>query len=91
MVMLDATVVNVALPGIREGLGFTAANLSWVLTAYTLTFGGLLLLGARAGDLFGRRRTLLFGVVLFTLASFAGGLAPSAGVLIAARAIQGVG
>ncbi|MGH7922914.1 MAG: MFS transporter [Candidatus Dormibacteraceae bacterium] len=91
MVMLDATVVNVALPGIRASLDFTTASLSWVLTAYTLTFGGLLLLGARAGDLFGRRLTLLVGVSLFTVSSFAGGMAPSAGVLVAARALQGVG
>lgn len=91
MVMLDATVVNVALPGIRAALGFSTTTLSWVLTAYTLTFGGLLLLGARAGDRFGRRVTLLAGVGIFTAASFAGGLAPSAGVLVAARAIQGIG
>ncbi len=91
MVMLDATVVNVALPGIRAALGFSTTTLSWVLTAYTLTFGGLLLLGARAGDRLGRRLTLVSGVSLFTAASFAGGLAPSAGVLVAARAIQGIG
>jgi EmrB/QacA subfamily drug resistance transporter len=91
MVMLDATVVNVALPGIRAALGFSTTTLSWVLTAYTLTFGGLLLIGARAGDRFGRRLTLMVGVAVFTAASFAGGLAPSAGLLVAARAIQGVG
>lgn len=91
MVMLDATVVNVALPGIRRALDFSTTSLSWVLTAYTLTFGGLLLLGARAGDLFGRRHTLLVGVALFTAASFAGGLAPSAPMMVAARAAQGIG
>ena len=91
MIILDATVVNIALPHIQSGLHFSATSLSWVLNAYTLTFGGLLLLGGRAGDILGRRRMFLAGIALFTLASLAGGLAPSAGVLIAARAIQGAG
>ena len=91
MVVIDATIVNVALPGIARGLGFTAAGLSWVVTAYTLTFGGLLLLGARAGDLLGRRRTFMAGIAVFTLASLAAGAAPNAGALLAARAVQGLG
>ena len=91
MIILDATVVNIALPHIQAGLHFSATSLSWVLNGYTLTFGGLLLLGGRAGDILGRRRVFLAGIALFTLASLAGGLAPSAGVLIAARAVQGVG
>ena len=91
MLMLDATVMNVALPRIRVDLGFTAANLSWVMNAYTLVFGGLLLLGGRMGDLFGRRRMFLLGIAVFTTASLAGGLADSAGLLIAARIVQGVG
>ncbi len=91
MLILDMTVVNVALPDIRTGLGFTPSALSWVLNAYTLTFGGLLLLGGRLGDVFGRRRTFMSGLALFTLASLAGGLAPTADVLVGARALQGVG
>src|SRR6266702_440931 len=91
MVTLDATVVNVALPKIQASLGFSTASLSWVINAYALTFGGLLLLGARAGDLLGRRRTFLVGIALFTVASLAGGFAPSAGLLLAARAVQGAG
>jgi EmrB/QacA subfamily drug resistance transporter len=91
MVVLDATIVNVALPQIQRALGFTATNLSWVLNAYTLTFGGLLLLGARAGDLLGRRRTFIMGIAVFTFASFLGGFAPSSGLLLAARALQGLG
>ena len=91
MVILDATVVNIALPEIQHGLHFSATSLSWVLNSYTLTFGGLLLLGGRAGDILGRRRMFLIGVGLFTLASLAGGLATSAGLLLAARAVQGVG
>jgi MFS family permease len=87
----DATVVNIALPHIRTGLHFSATSLSWVMNGYTLTFGGLLLLGGRAGDILGRRRMFLAGIVIFTVASLAGGLAPNAGVLLAARAIQGVG
>ena len=91
MVVLDATIVNVALPSMQRSLGFSEAGLSWVLNAYTLTFGGLLLLGARAGDLLGRRRTFVAGVVLFTVASLLGGFATSPGQLLAARALQGVG
>ena len=75
MVVLDATIVNVALPDIQTALHFSPAGLSWVLNAYTLTFGGLLLLGARAGDLLGRRRTFLAGIAIFTLASLVGGFA----------------
>jgi EmrB/QacA subfamily drug resistance transporter len=91
MIILDATVVNVALPHIQSGLRFSSTGLSWVLNGYTLTFGGLLLLGGRAGDILGRRRVFSAGIALFTLASLAGGLANSAGVLLAARALQGVG
>ena len=91
MVILDATVVNIALPEIQHGLHFSATSLSWVLNGYTLTFGGLLLLGGRAGDILGRRRMFLIGVGLFTLASLAGGLATSSGLLLAARAVQGIG
>ena len=91
MVVLDATIVNIALPQMQRALGFSTSNLSWVLNAYTLTFGGLLLLGGRAGDILGRRRVFVSGILLFTLASFLGGLATSAGWLLAARALQGVG
>jgi EmrB/QacA subfamily drug resistance transporter len=91
MVILDMTIVNVALPSIERGLHFSATSLSWVLNAYALTFGGLLLLGGRAGDILGRRRVFLTGIGLFTLASLAAGLATSSGLLIAARALQGVG
>src|SRR3984885_4927095 len=91
MIILDATVVNIALPHIQNGLHFSATSLSWVMNGYTLTFGGLLLLGGRAGDILGRRRMFMAGIVIFTLASFAGGLAPNAAVLLTARAVQGVG
>ena len=91
MVVLDATIVNIALHDIKDALHFSPAGLSWVVNAYTLTFGGLLLLGARAGDLLGRRRVFLVGVALFTLASLVGGLAHTSGELLAARAVQGVG
>ena len=91
MVVLDATIVNVALPHIQRSLGFSSASLSWVLNAYVLTFGGLLLLGARSGDLLGRRRTFLAGIALFSLSSLAGGLATGSWMLLAARALQGVG
>jgi EmrB/QacA subfamily drug resistance transporter len=91
MVVLDATIVNIALADIKSSLHFSSAGLSWVVNAYTLTFGGLLLLGARAGDLLGRRRVFLSGIALFTLASLTGGLAHSAGELLAARAVQGIG
>jgi EmrB/QacA subfamily drug resistance transporter len=91
MIILDATVVNIALPHIQSGLHFSATSLSWVMNGYTLTFGGLLLLGGRVGDILGRRRTFLAGIILFTLASLTGGLATSSGMLLAARAVQGVG
>ncbi|QIS22280.1 MFS transporter [Nocardia terpenica] len=91
MIILDVTVMNVALPHIRTDLHFSATGLSWVMNAYTLVFGGLLLLGGRAGDLFGRRRMFIAGIALFTLASLAGGLATSAAWLLAARVLQGIG
>jgi EmrB/QacA subfamily drug resistance transporter len=91
MIVLDATIVNVALPSIREDLGFSETSLAWVVNAYLLTFGGFLLLGGRLGDLFGHRRLFLIGIVLFTLASLACGLATSQEFLIGARAIQGLG
>jgi EmrB/QacA subfamily drug resistance transporter len=91
MIILDATVVNIALPHIQAGLGFSLASLSWVMNGYTLTFGGLLLLGGRAGDILGRRRMFIAGITIFTLASLAGGLATSPGLLLAARAVQGTG
>jgi EmrB/QacA subfamily drug resistance transporter len=91
MIVLDVTIVNVALPSIKANLGFSDSSLAWVVNAYILTFGGCLLLAGRAGDLFGPRRVFLGGIVLFTLSSLACGLAQSEGVLIAARAVQGVG
>jgi EmrB/QacA subfamily drug resistance transporter len=91
MIVLDLTVVNIALPSIARGLHFSAPSLAWVLNAYSLTFGGLLLLGGRAGDILGRRRMFLAGIAVFTAASLAGGLATSAAWLLAARAVQGVG
>jgi EmrB/QacA subfamily drug resistance transporter len=91
MVVLDATIVNVALPDIQRALGFSGADLEWVANAYALTFGGLLLLGGRAGDILGRRRVLIVGLVIFSAASLLGGFATSEGWLLAARAIQGVG
>ncbi len=91
MIVLDLTVVNVALPSMATGLHLSATGLSWVLNAYTLTFGGLLLLGGRAGDVFGRRNVFMAGLALFTLASLTGGLATSPAMLLAARAVQGVG
>jgi len=91
MIVLDATIVNVALPSIRSSLAFSQTNLAWVVNAYLLTFGGLLLLGGRLGDLFGARRLFLIGVALFTLASATCGLANSQLMLVAARAVQGAG
>jgi EmrB/QacA subfamily drug resistance transporter len=91
MVVLDTTIVNVALPHIQRSLGFSTGTLSWVLNAYILTFGGFLLLGARAGDLFGRRRVFLIGIAVFTASSLAGGLAPTDWTLLLARALQGLG
>jgi EmrB/QacA subfamily drug resistance transporter len=89
MLLLDATVVNVALPGIGDHLGFSPTSMSWVLNVYTLAFGGLLLLGSRIGDLIGRRTALVWGVAAFTLASIAGGLANDATTLLVARGFQG--
>ena len=91
MIVLDTTVVNVALPSIKADLRFTDSALAWVVNAYMLTFGGFLLLGGRLGDLYGHRRLFLLGIVAFTLASLACGLAASQGVLIVARALQGIG
>jgi EmrB/QacA subfamily drug resistance transporter len=91
MTILDVSIVNVALPAIRDDLGFSATGLQWVLNAYTLTFAGFLLLGGRASDLFGRRRMFFAGTLLFSAASLLCAVAPSAGLLIAARSIQGIG
>ena len=91
MVVLDATVVNVALPSIQRSLHITNGDLQWVVNAYTLTFGGFLLLGGRAADLFGRRRLFFAGVALFSAASLLNGLASSSGMLIGSRALQGLG
>jgi len=91
MIIVDTSVVITGLPAVQADLGLTATGLSWVQTAYTLAFGGLLLLGARAGDLYGRRRVLLIGLVIFAVASLAVGAAPTAEILIAARAVQGIG
>ena len=91
MIVLDGTIVNVALPAIQSSLGFSQVSLSWIVNAYLLTFGGFLLLGGRSGDLFGRRRVFMVGLALFTLASLLCGLAGSQGVLVVARALQGIG
>jgi EmrB/QacA subfamily drug resistance transporter len=91
MIVLDMTIVNVALPSIRDDLGFSQTSLAWVVNAYILTFGGFLLLGGRLGDLFGHRRLFLAGISLFTLASLACGLANSQELLVVARAVQGIG
>jgi EmrB/QacA subfamily drug resistance transporter len=91
MIVLDGTIVNVALPSIRDDLGFSQTSLAWVVNAYLLTFGGFLLLGGRLGDLFGHRRLFLIGISLFTAASLACGIATSQEVLVGARAIQGIG
>ena len=91
MIVLDGTIVNVALPSIRDDLGFSQTSLAWVVNAYLLTFGGFLLLGGRLGDLFGHRRLFLIGVSIFTLASLGCGIASSQAMLIGARAVQGVG
>ncbi|MFF6998327.1 MFS transporter [Streptomyces sp. NPDC008313] len=91
MVVLDTTIVNIALPHIQGALAFSTTDLTWVVSAYTLTFGGLLLLGGRAGDILGRRRVFMTGILLFTLASLLGGLAQEPWQLLAARALQGVG
>ena len=91
MVVLDATIVNVALPSIQQDLGLSEANLQWIVSAYTLVFGGFLLLGGRAGDLIGRKRLFLAGLVVFTVASLLNGLAVNEGMLIGFRALQGLG
>ncbi|MEV0218248.1 MFS transporter [Streptomyces sp. NPDC050704] len=91
MVVLDATITNIALPNIQTDLGVTDANLAWIVNSYALAFGGLLLLGGKAGDLFGRRRMFQVGIAVFTLASLLGGLAPNEALLIGARVLQGVG
>jgi EmrB/QacA subfamily drug resistance transporter len=91
MIVLDSTIVNVALPSIKADLDFTETSLAWVVNAYLLTFGGFLLLGGKLGDLFGHRKLFLFGITLFTLASAACGLASSQGILVVARAVQGLG
>ena len=91
MLVLDFSIVNVALPSIKVALGFTESNIQWIISAYALTFGGLLMLGGRAADLFGRRRVFMTGMALFSVASLAGGFARTAWVLVAARALQGVG
>src|SRR6187397_1479434 len=91
MVILDATIVNVALPSIQQDLDLSESNLQWIVNAYALVFGGFLLLGGRAGDLLGRKRVFLVGLVIFTTASLLDGLASSEGMLIGARALQGLG
>lgn len=91
MVVLDATIVNVALPSIQSGLDFSATSLQWVVNSYTLFFGGFLLLGGRASDLFGRQRLFVLGVAIFTGASLVNGIATSSGILIGGRALQGLG
>ncbi|HEY8001751.1 MAG TPA: MFS transporter, partial [Solirubrobacterales bacterium] len=91
MIMLDNTVVNVALPSIQHDLGSNLSGLEWTVNGYTLSFAVLLATGGRLGDIFGRRRVFLIGVVLFAAASAAAGLAPSTGTLIASRIVQGVG
>src|SRR3989441_883702 len=91
MIVLDVTIVNVALPSIRQDLGFSETSLAWVVNAYLLTYGGFLLLGGRLGDLFGHRRLFLSGITLFTAASLVCGLSTTQGMLIAARTVQGLG
>src|SRR5438094_9046149 len=91
MIVLDTTIVNVALPSIRESLRFTETSLVWVVNAYMLTYGGFLLLGGRLGDLFGHRRLFLYGIAIFTAASLACGLSGSQALLVGARAGQGLG
>src|SRR4051812_11945776 len=91
MIILDATVVNVALPSIQSDLGFSQSSLAWVVNAYLIAFGGLLLLAGRLGDLLGRRRIFLIGLTVFTTASLVCGMAQSQAVLVGARFIQGIG
>ena len=89
MVILDSTIVNIALPSAQRDLGFSTENRQWVVTAYALAFGSLLLVGGKLGDLFGRKWTFIGGLIGFSVASFLGGLAPSFEVLVVARALQG--
>ena len=91
MVILDATIVNVALPSIQEDLQMSDSDLQWIVNAYALVFGGFLLLGGRAGDLVGRKRVFLVGVVIFSIASLLNGLSPSSEFLIVFRGVQGLG
>src|SRR4051812_49969580 len=91
MVILDATIVNVALPTIQTALDITPTNLQWIVNASTLVFGGFLLLGGRASDLLGRQRLFIAGVIVFTVASLINGIASTSGILIAGRALQGFG
>src|SRR5690348_16458115 len=91
MLLTDDTIVNVALPTVRDDLGFSEASLSWVVNAYFLTFGGLLLVGGRAADVVGRRRLFVTGITVFAFASPVSGLAPTATTLVLARGLQGVG
>src|SRR5437868_9948501 len=91
MIVLDVTIVNVALPSIKADLGFSKTSIAWVVNAYVLTYGGFLLLGGRLGDLFGQRRLFIAGITLFTVASLACGVATTQGFLVAARAVQGIG
>src|SRR5919206_1971024 len=91
MTVLDISIVNVALPSIGKALDFSRENLQWVITAYAITFGGFLLLGGRTADFLGRRRVFMVGLALFTVASLVCGLASTEGMLIAARAVQGLG
>src|SRR5689334_7922130 len=88
---VDASIVNIALPSIRADLGFSVQNLQWVLSGYLLTYGGFMLLGGRAADLFGRRRILAAGTMVFFAASLSAGLAPNDGLLVASRLVQGMG
>src|SRR3954454_13283050 len=91
MVVLDATIVNIALPPIQADLDFSQSTLPWLITAYSLTFGGFLRLGGRSGDLFGRRRMFMFGLILFAVASLVGGFAQNEAMLLGSRAVQGLG
>src|SRR5438067_4762362 len=91
MIVLDVTIVGVALPSIKADLGFSDTSLAWVVNAYLLTYGGFLLLGGRLGDLYGHRRLFLIGISVFTLASLCCGLATTQGALIVARGVQGLG
>src|SRR5213080_3598810 len=91
MIVLDATIVNVALPSIKEDLGFSKTSIAWIVNAYLLTYGGFLLLGGRLGDLFGHRRLFIAGISTFTVASLACGLATTQWFLVAARSVQGLG